>query len=63
MNNGLPEGWKEAVLAELLLKIEGGGTPSRDTPDYWGNEISWATVKDLTGVYLKKTEEKTKAKK
>ena len=43
-------------LGEVLQKIEGGGTPSRSNESYWGNEIL-ATVKDLKGLRLNKTEE------
>jgi type I restriction enzyme, S subunit len=58
MSEGLPEGWYLKDLGEVLTKIEGGGTPTRNIPEFWGDEISWATVKDLTGIYLTKTEEK-----
>lgn len=40
-----------------IVKIVGGGTPNRENPAYWGGKILWATVKDLTGNALDKTEE------
>jgi type I restriction enzyme S subunit len=30
-----------------VKRIYGGGTPSRFNRNYWGNEIPWATVKDI----------------
>ena len=42
--------WTEKPLSLVLQKIVGGGTPSRDNPDYWTDEgIPWITVKDLKG--------------
>ncbi len=41
-------------LGELVNFI-GGGTPSRDRPDYWGGEIPWASVKDLQSQSLRTT--------
>jgi type I restriction enzyme S subunit len=39
--------WKLKTLGDVVEKIVGGGTPSRANPDFWGNEIPWATVKDF----------------
>lgn len=33
-----------------VVKVLGGGTPSRKVPSYWGGEIPWASVKDLCDV-------------
>jgi len=41
-----------------LVRIVGGGTPSRNNPAYWGGDIPWATVKDLQGASLNSTIEK-----
>lgn len=30
-----------------LVQIIGGGTPTRDNPEYWGGRIPWITVKDF----------------
>ncbi|EKF39866.1 restriction modification system DNA specificity subunit [Nitratireductor indicus C115] len=35
-----------ARLGELV-KIRGGGTPSKDIPEYWDGSIPWASVKDF----------------
>lgn len=39
---------KEYKLNDLCVKITGGGTPARNTKEYWGGDIPWVTVKDLT---------------
>ena len=46
-----------AMLGDLV-EIKGGGTPSRKTPEYWGGEIPWATVKDFKTFELSTTIEK-----
>lgn len=43
-----------AILGELVI-IKGGGTPSKQVPEYWGGEIPWASVKDLKSTELEKT--------
>ena len=53
----IPVEWEVVKLGKLLSKIVGGGTPSRDNPDYWNGEIPWATVKDLKDNVLDKVEE------
>jgi len=57
MMDVLPVGWELYDLGNLAKKIEGGGTPPRDKPEYWNGKIPWATVKDLKRVSLNKTEE------
>lgn len=32
---------------ETLFKVESGGTPKSDVPEYWGGEIAWVTLVDL----------------
>jgi type I restriction enzyme S subunit len=41
-----------------LVRIIGGGTPSRNIDEYWGGDIPWATVKDITGTVLTSTQER-----
>ncbi len=48
---------KKGILGEFILDIKGGGTPSRDIKEYWGGEIPWASVKDLTCTQPQFTEE------
>ncbi|EPJ8179074.1 restriction endonuclease subunit S [Acinetobacter baumannii] len=48
------------VFKELgeLVDFKGGGTPSRNVEEYWGNSIPWVTVKDLNeGITLTETQE------
>ena len=54
MNN-----WEKTILENVLAKIIGGGTPSRNVSKYWDGDIAWASVKDMKeGVYkLLSTEE------
>ena len=39
--------WREVQLGEVLEKIEGGGTPSKEKIEYWNGSIPWASVKDI----------------
>ena len=43
------------VSLETLVDIKGGGTPSKDQPEYWGGDIPWASVKDFKSNALDKT--------
>ena len=40
-----------------LVQITGGGTPSKKCDEYWGGNIPWASVKDISrcGKYLERT--------
>lgn len=40
-----------------LVNVVGGGTPSRSEPRYWGGDIPWASVKDLSGTTIANTME------
>lgn len=40
-----------------LFDFVGGGTPSKDNSNYWGGNIAWASVKDIKGNYLIKTQD------
>jgi type I restriction enzyme, S subunit len=39
-------GWRTARLGDLV-KVVGGGTPTRSNPDYYGGDIPWVTPKDM----------------
>jgi type I restriction enzyme S subunit len=49
--------WVAGKLGDYVEKIVGGGTPSRANPGFWGGEIPWATVKDLTIFQPNQTQE------
>lgn len=40
-----------------LFDFIGGGTPSKDNSEYWNGDIPWASVKDIKGDYLNKTQD------
>ncbi|MBE9238642.1 restriction endonuclease subunit S [Anabaena aphanizomenioides LEGE 00250] len=44
----IPVDWDVKKLGDIVIKIVGGGTPSRNIKEYWNGNIFWATVKDLT---------------
>lgn len=48
------EGKKKSPIGELFDFI-GGGTPSKQVPNYWIGDIPWASVKDVKGDYLNDT--------
>lgn len=43
----IPDGWISKTLGDFLEKVEGGGTPSKERPDFWSGSIPWASVKDV----------------
>ena len=45
--NNMPSGWVVKPLGEVVTRIIGGGTPSRDDPKFWQGDIPWLTVKDM----------------
>ena len=58
-DDGLPEGWREEAIGDLM-EIVGGSTPSTGVPDFWEEGVHpWATPKDLSkldGMFLAETE-------
>lgn len=55
----LPEGWREAKLGDHC-RIEIGGTPSRDKPQFWSNEDAghpWVSIADLKSPSVDRTKE------
>ena len=44
----LPPKWKWVQLTNLSSKSFSGGTPSKANPEYWGGDIPWASIKDLS---------------
>ncbi len=43
-----PDGVSFQSLGDCITKNAGGGTPSRSNPNYWGGDILWASVGDLS---------------
>lgn len=56
MDNNLPEGWAGAKIGEIFT-FNGGGTPSKQVAKFWNGDIYWASVKDVKGKYLLKTQD------
>jgi type I restriction enzyme S subunit len=54
---GVPSEWKGGPKLGELVKIVGGGTPSRSVGHYYSGRIPWATSKDIKKLYLDDTEE------
>lgn len=40
-------GWAVLPLGCLIASNTGGGTPSKQIPDFWNGTIAWASVKDI----------------
>jgi type I restriction enzyme S subunit len=48
-------GYKTRNIGDVC-RIIGGGTPSKDRPDYYSGDIPWATVRDMRQDIITKTE-------
>ena len=59
MSEKIPKGWKFYRFIDIA-EIIGGGTPSKNNPDYWNGNIDWLTVTDFnTGrKYVRNAEQK-----
>jgi len=44
----LMKGWEIKKLRDVILEIKDGGTPSRTKPEYFGGDVSWCVVKDIS---------------
>jgi len=44
----IPASWDVVLVGDVVERIVGGGTPSRERSDYYDGEIPWITVKDLS---------------
>jgi type I restriction enzyme S subunit len=47
--------WLTVPLEEVILRIVGGGTPSKSKPEYYQGEIPWMSVKDMSKHVLEDT--------
>jgi len=39
--------WENFEFGDIVEKIKGGGTPSKQNQEYWNGDIYWASVKDM----------------
>src|SRR5690554_570521 len=46
--NGLPKGWVETTLGEVVEKMYSGGTPSTNRDDYYNGNIPWIRTQEVT---------------
>lgn len=45
----IPSNWKWMRIADVVMNSLGGGTPSKNIPEYWNNgDIPWVSVKDFS---------------
>jgi len=53
----IPDDWKISSLKTLCNKLKSGGTPKSDDKDYYGGEISFASIVDISNSerFLEKT--------
>ena len=49
--------WPQLSL-ETIVKIVGGGTPSKNKDEFWNGHIPWISVKDLKGSYISDSADK-----
>ncbi|HEY3783149.1 MAG TPA: restriction endonuclease subunit S [Fimbriimonadaceae bacterium] len=42
----IPAHWN-VVRLKYLFRVVGGGTPSKDKPEYWNGDIPWVSPKDM----------------
>ena len=56
MSSIMREDWIEVELGEIYSSV-GGGTPSKNNSEYWNGNIPWASIKDVKGNFLEKTQD------
>lgn len=47
MNGKLPKGWVWSSISGVCLELIGGGTPSRENPEYFGGDVIWLTPTEI----------------
>jgi type I restriction enzyme S subunit len=52
----LPEGWASTRIGEVF-DVSSGGTPRRDTPEYWNGGISWVSSGEVAFREIRTTKE------
>jgi type I restriction enzyme S subunit len=55
----LPAHWQVVKLGEVVKYMKAGGTPKRAVQSYWGGDIPFVLIEDITrsGMFLKHTKE------
>ena len=59
----IPEGWETKLFTSFSSKIQSGGTPKSDNPNFYNGNIPFVAIDDLTSTnkYLLKTKKKITA--
>src|SRR4051812_38147211 len=52
----VPKHWKSRKLKHIAT-FAGGGTPSRDNPEFWNGDIPWISPKDMKVEDVRNSEE------
>ena len=52
----IPDSWRWSRI-KTLFQTTSGGTPGKGHPEYYGGDIPWVKVGDLTSLYLSKASE------
>ena len=56
--DGIPERWKKVVIKDICLKMNAGGTPTRNKASFWDNAtIKWYKTGELQDCWLIDSEE------
>lgn len=53
----IPSHWDLQKLKRVVV-FAGGGTPTKDVPEYWSGDIPWVSPKDMKSRIVSNTEEK-----
>ena len=60
-----PDTWQKGTLApdphaEVIVRVDSGGTPSTGVEEYWDGDVPWLTPKEITtfsdGLFVSRTE-------
>ncbi|MEX1668337.1 restriction endonuclease subunit S [Zhongshania guokunii] len=53
----VPEHWADSEIRYIIRQM-GGGTPSKERPDYWNGSIPWVSPKDMKIDYIDDAQDK-----
>jgi type I restriction enzyme, S subunit len=53
----IPAHWRTKQI-RYVTNQSGGGTPNKDTPEYWGGHIPWVSPKDMKSSYISDSQDR-----